>query len=84
MDKVIDGLINDIKMIMIVVAIIVIINISTVSVCPSFGCNEVSSMNRLQGDFLCNVCVNISHTIQKYQTQLYFSFGVIVSHLSRY
>ena len=82
MDKIMDDLMDDIKMIMICVAIIVLINISIVSVCPSLGCNEISSMNK--GNLLCNACVNISYTIQKYQTQLYFSFGVIVSHLSRY
>jgi hypothetical protein len=67
---------DDLKMIMLGMAIIVIINISILSVCPSLGCNDVSTMNIFRGNLLCNACVNISYTIQKYQMQLYVAIGV--------
>jgi hypothetical protein len=67
---------DDLKMIMLGMAIIVIINISILSVCPSLGCNDVSTMNIFRGNLLCNACVNISYTIQKYQMQLYVEIGV--------
>ena len=65
-------------MVSIGILIMLLINISTLYVCPMFGCYEISIMNLFRANLICNVCTDISYNIQKFQIHVYFAIGGFV------
>ena len=66
---------EDFKMITFGLFLIILLNVSLLTICPAFGCNDVNFMNLFRGNLLCNTCTTVSYNVQKYQMQIYFAIG---------
>ena len=66
---------EDLKMITFGLFLIILLNVSLLTICPAFGCTGVDFMNLFRGNLLCNACTTVSYNVQKYQMQIYFAIG---------
>ena len=59
--------------IIIITSVMIGLSFLSLTFCHWWGCYNISLINFLHGDLICNICTHMSYDLQKYQMTLYGS-----------
>jgi len=70
---------NEIKRVLITIVLITSINFLYFSVCNYFECYQLSFMNLMKTNLICNGCNSLTYHIMNYQMEIYLAIGIYLT-----